>query len=832
VIYPENFEIKIGMAKIREIVSGFCLFEPGRNEIYNLEFSSDPVFVESRLNEVWEFCRIIRSDAEFPIENFIDISPALAKARIEGRFLEEFELVNLKKALDAVRAIVQFLKRDEKNTYPALKNMAADVKVFPVVQDRLNQLISKQGTIRDNASPTLSEIRNELRRKEGAISKLLGRILEKARKDGIVEEDAALSVRNGRSVIPVAAGLKRRLSGYVHDESATGKTVYIEPAEVVEANNELRDLENREKREIVKILIEFTDFIRPYIDELRISHLFLAKIDSIRARARFSINIAANLPGISNNPELEWNQAIHPLLFISFRSGGREKDIIPLDIKLDRKSRMLVISGPNAGGKSVCLQTVGLLQYMFQSGFLVPAEESSVFGIFDSIFLDMGDEQSIEDDLSTYSSHLLNMKAFLKNSNEKSLILIDEFGSGTEPSLGAAIAESVLESLNIAGVFGVITTHYTNLKHFAASTEGMINGAMLFDIQHIRPLYKLSIGKPGSSFAFEIARKIGLPGDILKTAEDKVGQEHVDFDKHLKDIIRDKKYWENKRQKIRINEKRLDELVQRYDSELGDSDKLRKKIINEARIQAENLLADANRKIENTIREIKEAEAEKEKTKKIRNEFNSFRERLSQNDEKEDIREETEHLKQKIEELRRRSERIRKRSKSQEKQKTKEKPDTSIRKGDKVLLKGQDVPGEVIHLKGEKAEVVFGTIKTRVSTDTLTKIPDDEFQRNYKPKSRKPELSDWSIGTRKLHFSPDIDVRGKRADEALGIITEFIDEAIMVQSQNLRILHGKGNGILRELIRQHLSALDVVEWYGDEHAERGGAGITLVKLSS
>lgn len=831
-IYPDSFEQKIGMAKIREIVSGYCLFDPGREEIHKLEFSIDPEFVERNLQEVEEFRKIILSNTEFPIDNFIDISPALTKAKVEGRFLEEFELVNLKKALDSVRAILSFLKKDEKNQYPALKKLASEVKMFPMVQDRLSQLISKQGTIRDSASPALRDIRNEVRRKEGSISRMLNKILEKVRKEGIVDEDATLSIRNGRSVIPVPASYKRRLSGYVHDESATGKTVYIEPSEVVEAHNELRDLENREKREIVRILVEFTDFIRPYIEELKLSHIFLARIDSIRARARFAVDIGASLPHISEKPEIEWNNAVHPLLFLSYRSGGREKEIVPLDIKLDNNSRILVISGPNAGGKSVCLQTVGLLQYMLQAGFPVPAEDSSVFGIFESVFLDMGDDQSIEDDLSTYSSHLLNMKTFVKNTDEKSLILIDEFGSGTEPSLGAAIAESVLENLNERGVFGVITTHYTNLKHFAASADGMINGAMLFDIQQIRPLYKLSIGKPGSSFAFEIAKKIGLPFEILKAAEDKVGQEHVDFDRHLKDIIRDKKYWENKRQRIRINEKRLSELVQRYDTELSDTDKLRKKIINEAQAQAETMLAEANRKIENTIREIKEAEAEKEKTKKIRGDFNQFREDVHHDQMKDSIKEETEELRKRIEEVRKRNEKIKSRQGEKEKKKQKEKLDHVIREGDKVLMKGQDVAGEVINLKGGKAEVVFGSIKTRVNAGSLVKIPEEEYEKNYKPKSRKSELSDWSIGTRKLQFSPDIDVRGKRADEALRIITEFIDEAIMVQAHDLRILHGKGNGILRELIRQHLSALDVVKWYGDEHVERGGAGITLVTLES
>ncbi|MCK4919775.1 MAG: Smr/MutS family protein, partial [Bacteroidales bacterium] len=625
---------------------------------------------------------------------------------------------------------------------------------------------------------------------------------------------------------------KRNLHGFIHDESATGKTTYIEPVEIVEANNEIRELEAKEKREVIKILIELTDFIRPYIDELKLNHIFLARIDSIRARAKFALNINAVLPNIRNHAEVEWRNAIHPLLLLSFRELNREKSVIPLDIQLDKKNRILLISGPNAGGKSVCLQTVGLLQYMLQNGFLVPAHESSVFGIFDSVFLDMGDEQSIEDDLSTYSSHLINMKMFSKNADDKSLILIDEFGSGTEPTLGAAISESILDNLNNSGVYGLITTHYTNLKHFASANEGLINGAMLYDTGLMKPLFKLVIGRPGSSFAFEIARKIGLSESILKSAESKIGKEQVDFDKALKDLIRDKKYWENKRSRIRVSEKRLAELVERYDRELGDTEKLRKTIIKEAKDKANSLLNDSNRKIENTIREIREAEAEKEKTKEIRKKLGEFKLEVNKAEKPDEKTVEAENLKKKIQELKQRDRQIQARNPRKKTENKIPLKETPIAEGDSVLMKGQDVPGQVLKITGKKASVAFGHLKTQVKIDQLERISSENFDNNFPHKSRKADLGDWDVSRRRIKFSPDIDVRGKRAEEALQAITDLIDEAIMVQAHDLRVLHGKGNGILRELIRQQLSATDVVEWYRDEHVERGGAGITLIKLIS
>lgn len=831
VIYPDNFELKTGIDKIRARVCSYCMYEPGRKEVMKLEFQTDPESIRLRLREVDEFKSIIASEKEFPVENFIDISNPLKKLKTQGRYLEEEELFSIKKLLDSIRAVLSFFKKDEEDAYPALKAMAEEVKFFPVVTDRLNSLMNKHGRIKDNASRELQDIRRELHSLEGSINKKLNRILAKAVREGLVDEDTSLAVRNGRTVIPVPSSNKRLIGGYVHDESATGKTAYVEPAEIVEANNGIRELEMREKREIIKILTEVTDFLRPYEEDLFHSHSFLAKIDSVRARAKFANSINAVFPRINNNPEVDWVNAIHPVLLLSFRESGREGEVVPLNLKLDKENRILLISGPNAGGKSVCLQTLGILQYMLQCGFLVPVSDRSNFGIFENIFLDLGDEQSIEDDLSTYSSHLLNMKYFAKNADERSLILIDEFGSGTEPTLGAAIAESVLESLNAAGVFGLITTHYTNLKHYASAQPGLINGAMLYDTGRMQALFKLVIGRPGSSFAFEIARKIGLPESILKSAEEKIGREQVDFDKALKDLIRDKKYWENKRQRIRVSEKKLSELVERYDSEFSDTEKIRKKIIKEAKEQAESLLAGANKKIENTIREIREAEAEKEKTRKVRKNLEEYKKEVDNIENNIDRKKsEAEDLKNKIRKMKARNEQIRKRDSLPKKKKPETKlQDTAIVVGDLVKMEGQDVNGEVLEIKGKNAFVAFGHLKTRVKLELLRKqIPSNKREG---PKA-KIKLGEWDVGKRRLRFSPEIDIRGKRADEALGIIAEFIDEAIMVQVHDLRILHGKGNGILRELIRQQLSAMDVVESFGDEHVERGGAGITVLKLST
>jgi DNA mismatch repair protein MutS2 len=825
VIYPQNFESKIGFDRIRELARNYCLFEPGRKIIDELEMLTDQEKLNLRLDQTEEFRRILTNGIDFPIDHFIDISRLLSKARIEGTFLEEFEVFDLRRALDSVKAILNFLKNDDKNLYPALKIMAKEVKLFPMVTERINNLLNKNGRIKDNASHELQNIRHELLSKQSSISKRLSAILRKAQSEGWVEEDATLAIRNGRPVIPVLATNKRRIAGYIHDESGTGKTAYVEPAEIVEANNELRELENAERREIIKILIIFTDFVRPYIEELIIAHSFLAEVDACRARAKLAVSINAVRPPLVDEPRILWENALHPLLKLSFREAGKEADVVALDIELNPQSRILLISGPNAGGKSVCLKTVGLLQYMYQCGFLVPVSESSRFGIFDRFFIDIGDEQSLENDLSTYSSHLLNMKYFIRYSDAHTLILIDEFGTGTEPMIGGAIAEAVLENLNDSGSFGVITTHYTNLKHFAASADGIINGAMLFDTEKIRPIFKLAIGRPGSSFAFEIARKIGLPEEILQKAKDRVGQDHIDFDKHLRDIIRDKKYWENKRDRIRVSEKRLGGLVEQYDKELNDSEKLRKRILQEAKQKASEILAGANKQIENTIREIREADADKLKTKEARQKLEDFRQEVEKIDQEKD------ELQKKLEDLKKREESlVSRRPKIIKKAAPKEKFDPLIKKGDYVMMTGQDTPGQVLKVSGKKYLVAFGNIQTSVEADKIAKISPEKHKQLAKKVYTVSNLGDWNIGERKLSFSPEIDLRGKRADEALQILSDFIDEGIMVQRRELRILHGKGNGILRELIRQQLKVNRLVEWFGDEHIERGGAGITLVRL--
>jgi len=827
VIYPGNFEFKTGFDRIREHVKSFCLYEPGRKVIDDLQLLQNLNDITECLNQVEEFRQIVSEGIDFPVDHFIDLSGSFHKARIDGTFLEEDEVLNLRLFLESIRNILSFLRRDDKHRFPALKLLARDVKFYPAVLDRINHILNKNGKLKDNASKELENIRKEISGKQTAINRKLNNILRRAQSEGWVEEDAILAIRNGRPVIPVPANYKRRIHGYIHDESGTGKTVYIEPAEVLETNNELRELEIAERKEIIRILVDFTRFLRNYLYELQYDHDFMASIDSCRARALFALSVNAILPQVSAQPGILWHNAYHPILLLTFRAAGKEKEVIPLDIELNQRNRILVISGPNAGGKSVCLQTVGLLQYMLQCGFLVPVSEDSKFGIFNDFFIDMGDEQSIDNDLSTYSSHLQNMKFLIRSANSKTLALIDEFGSGTEPMIGGAIAETVLGRVNDLGCFGVVTTHYTNLKHFAASAEGIINGAMLFDTQKIQPLFKLAIGRPGSSFAFEIARKIGLPEDILNMAKERAGQDNIEFDKHLRDILRDKKYWEIKRQKIRISEKRLAELVEKYDNELNDTERLRKKILLEAKQKADELLASTNKQIENTIREIREAEAEKEKTRIARQKLEEFKQEVTK---AEDIKQDD--LKRKFEELRVRERVLEKKHILIKKTSSRPnlKDDTVIHPGDYVVMKGQETPGEVIEITGKKYSVAFGDIQTRVKLEQIEKISRERYRELSGPRKSRIDLGDWNIGLRKLNFRADIDLRGKRANEAVQMLTEFIDEAVMVQVRDLRILHGKGNGILRELIRQQLKANNIVEWFGDEHADRGGSGITLVKL--
>jgi len=824
-VYPENFESKIGFDKIRELLKGRCLSNLGHELVDEISFSSDFAQLTDDLSLVSEFVVIIQEMENFPTSYYFDLREALAKIRIEGRFLEIDELFDLKRSLDTISGIVRFLKQTKDDQFPCLKRLLTAVQVYPYVISRIDSILNKYGKIKDNASPELAKIKKDLQSKQSGVSKRLQSILRKAQEDGLVEDDASVAMRDGRAVIPVASALKRRLNGIVHDESATGKTSYIEPAEVVELNNEIRELEYAEKREIVKILTVFSNDIRPYLPDLLQSYEFLGKIDFIRAKAIYSIDINGIKPYLENICQLDWEGAVHPLLMLALRRENRK--VVPLNIRLTPKKHILLISGPNAGGKSVCLKTVGLLQYMLQCGLLIPIRQTSAAGIFDKLFIDIGDEQSIENDLSTYSSHLMNMKFFLKNSNEKTLVLIDEFGTGTEPMLGGAIAESILGQLNEMKTFGVITTHYTNLKHFASSSEGIENAAMMYDSSKMEPLFQLDIGKPGSSFAFEIARKIGLPESILQDATEKIGKDHINFDKHLRDIVRDKRYWETKREKIRKVEKSLDDLAGKYETDLSQLDKQRKEILSKARQEADQVLSEANKRIENTIREIRESQADKEKTKLIRAKLTEFKQEIEDNSTVQD-----DQINQKIQRLKEKeSQRNQKRT---EKRPVAEKEKVVIadewKPGDRVLMTGNQTIGEILELNEKNAVVAFGQLRTSVSRDKLKRITGNEAKKIQRTYNQTMSNINKGMNEKRLNFKTEVDVRGQRTEEAIQIIQSFIDDAIMLDFSELRILHGKGNGILKEMIRNYLKSEPAVKSCRDEHIQFGGAGITVVEI--
>ena len=831
-IYPQNFEQKIGFDQIRQLLKDKCLSTLGEERVNEMNFSDHFEEVDELLNQVAEFVRIIQEEDNFPDQFFFDVRPSLKRIRIEGMYMDEQELFDLRRSLETIRDIVRFLQRNDEEEsdcpYPSLKKLAGDITVFPQLITKIDGILNKYGKIKDNASTELSRIRRELANTMGSISRSLNSILRTAQSEGYVDKDVAPTMRDGRLVIPVAPGLKRKIKGIVHDESASGKTVFIEPAEVVEANNRIRELAGDERREIIRILTEFSNTLRPSIPEILQSYEFLAEIDFIRAKSHFAIQTNSIKPSLENEQLLDWTMAVHPLLQLSLAKHG--KKVVPLDIELNLKRRILIISGPNAGGKSVCLKTVGLLQYMLQCGMLVPMHERSHVGLFGSIFIDIGDEQSIEDDLSTYTSHLTNMKIMMKNCNERSLILIDEFGGGTEPQIGGAIAEAVLKRFNIKGTFGVITTHYQNLKHFAEDHEGVVNGAMLYDRHLMQALFQLQIGNPGSSFAVEIARKIGLPEDVIADASEIVGSEYINADKYLQDIVRDKRYWEGKRQTIRQREKHMEETIARYQAEMEELQKSRKEIIRQAKEEAERLLQESNARIENTIRTIKEAQAEKEKTRLVRQELADFREsidNLTSKEQEDKIARKMEKLKEK-----------QNRKKEKKQNGTKEQPAvqqtpkaTPITEGCPVRIKGQSSVGEVLEINGKNAVVAFGSIKTTVKTERLERsnaVP--QKQESAKSSFVSNQTQD-SMYEKKLNFKQDIDVRGMRGDEALQAVTYFVDDAILVGMSRVRILHGTGTGILRTLIRQYLQTIPGVRHFADEHIQLGGAGITVVDLA-
>ena len=845
-IFQLIMEEKLGFTAIRTLLRGNCLCQLGWERVGEMTFMTDAVEINRQLSEVREFRKLREEAEELPLEFFFDVRQGVARLKLKGTHMEEQELFELMRCLQTIGSFKEVvndsddenendkddlspqpsaLSLNEMSRYPTLWALAKDVFEYPDVSRRISQILDKYGHIKDSASSALFHIRGELKKAAGSVSQTLNSILRKAQQEGLIEKDVTPAMRDGRLVIPISPSMKRKISGIVHDESATGKTLFLEPTAVVEANNRVRELEAEERREIIRILCEVSDEIRPYADGILESMKFLGEIDFIQAKAQLAREFDAIEPEVLPYPHIDWVQARHPLLRNSLRR--QNKEIVPLDIILrgeksevkgDSKipsGHLLIISGPNAGGKSVCLKTVGLLQYMMQCGLSVPMRENSTMGVFNSIMIDIGDEQSIEDDLSTYSSHLLNMKKMIKASNDKVLLLIDEFGTGTEPQIGGAIAEAVLKQFWERKAWGVITTHYQNLKHFAEDHPGVINGAMLYDRHEMKALFQLQIGRPGSSFAIEIARKTGLPEEVISDASEIVGQDYIQSDKYLQDIVRDKRYWEQKRQTVHQREKDVEKTITRYESNIEEIDKERKAILRRAKEQAEELLREANRKIENTIREIREAAAEKERTRQLREDLNDFRNEVREID----TTEKDAAIEKKMQQILARRERKAKRK--QEKA-----------SGAKVQGQGQGQsqeppkpqelsPIEKLMKKFNEGDTSFDVKVTQKST--IAAMADAE-------RAKKSSMTRKVIEEHTRNFSHEIDVRGLRGDEALLKVQHFVDDAILIGVSQVRILHGKGNGILRSLIRDYLNALPNVLSCRDEHVQFGGAGITVVEL--
>ncbi len=832
-ISPTNFEQKIGFDRVRAEVEELCssvaavrkLRDQQLLDCYHLSELTD------RLCRVDELREVLSSEGGFPSGEFVDISTIVAKTRVVGAFLETEEIVALRTALDTVAEVVEFFTSKEEGRYPVLRATAAEVATFPHITGHIDTIIDRFGEVRDNASAELYNIRRQIRSRQGEAGKRLRAILAEAQGAGIVESDATVSIRDGRAVIPVLSNNKRKINGLIQGQSATGRTYYVEPMEVVEINNELRELEYAERHEVVRILTAFTEWIRGEVDQIERSGDYLTTMDMIRAKARWAVEMNCVKPIISTEGRLELRKARHPLLQRNLEREGRE--LVPLDILLDRERRIAVISGPNAGGKSVCLKCVGIVQYMFQCGFLIPALENSELPVFDSLFIDIGDQQSIDNDLSTYSSHLLNMKTLLQNATDRSLVLIDEFGSGTEPVIGGAIAEAILEQLVERGTYGVITTHYSNIKFYASNTNGISNGAMMFDVGAIRPLFRLEMGTPGSSFAVEIARRIGLPESIIKTASDKAGSDRIDLERQLREIARDRRYWEQKRDRIRITDRRVEQIEADYAERLAQIKAERAEIIRAAKAEAQKIVADANKQIENTIKVIRESQAEKELTRLARKELDEFKETMERNSAEDAER--NRKFDAEMERVKRRQERRRERAAQNksgaavEEQPMKPTPTKEITAGCKVRLAGQSVVGEVQSVKGKRAVVAFGQILSTVEKAQLTVISSSEYKSQTRPQTARTVVS-VDVSARKLNFRDNIDVRGMRVDEALDAVQNFVDDAIMVGVGMVSILHGKGSGALKEEIRRYLRTVPSVSSFADEHADRGGAGITVVKL--
>ena len=829
-IYPANFEQRIGFDRIREQVMSLCSMQSAREVIASEGFSTARREVEQRLVLADEMRVVISMEYGADIGEQEDIAFIVDKIAVEGSYITEMEAATLLRSLKSASSMVEFILSRKEGLYPNLRRITLGVGTYPDLQRAIDRVVDEKGEVRSSASPELQDIRRAIREHEGMVAKRLQQVLQRAKASGIVEADAMLSIRDGHAVIPVSAANKRKIAGFIHDESATGRTFYVEPVEVVELNNELKELEYAEKREIVRILTELTAVLRLDVEGLARIEEYLTRMDALRAKARWALENGATRPIISTEGRLLLREARHPLLQQTLRA--QHKAIVPLNMELNTERRILVISGPNAGGKSVCLKTTGLLQYMVQCGFLVPVLENSEFPLFRSLMIDIGDQQSLENDLSTYSSHLVNMKAMLAEASEHTLILIDEFGSGTEPTIGGAISESILEHFVECRSYGVITTHYANIKYFASRNEGVANGAMAFDVKNIQPLFSLEMGKPGSSFAIEVARKIGLPETIVRKAMDKAGEDHINLEKQLREIARDKRYWAEKRDRIRQTDRKVEQLEQTYTDRLQDIKEERRRILESARKEAEELITNANRTIENTIRTIRESQAEKELTRLARKELVSFAEGVDNSDKSAD-----ERIEREMERLARRRERREKRAEEREqnggvieKPQPEPKPQV-IEVGSKVKLEGQATPGVVQQIKGKKAQVAFGQMMIMVELSRLSVVSSSEYRAATRPVAARTVVS-VDIRERKLNFRDTIDVRGMRAVEALEVVQDVVDDALMVGVGGVTILHGKGTGALQQEIRRYLRSIPEVESAKDEHADRGGAGITVVRFKT
>ncbi|MDD4064527.1 MAG: Smr/MutS family protein [Bacteroidales bacterium] len=831
-IYPAGFEQKIGFDRIREMLAHLCMSTSGRDLADQIHFLTDPSVLVPELDRTAEMREICLFEQKFPESGYEDTLSFLRQMEVQPSFYPDVpSMVRLQTALTTVRSVLHFFAETKEGAYPELKALCAPVSFFPAILQRLDKLLDRYGNIRDNASAQLAEIRSSLKSKEQQVQRKIHAILKQAQEQGVTDPEASVSVREGRMLIPVPAANKKKIEGYICDESASGKTVFIEPAEVVNLNNQIRELGFAEQREILVILRDFAGFLQPYIPDLIIQAELLAKVDFLRAKARAALRMEAGKPVVAQETGLFLLKARHPLLEPALKKEG--KSIVPLTLKIDTAKRILLISGPNAGGKSVCLKTVGLLQYMFQCGLLIPASETSEFSIFESLFLDIGDEQSLENDLSTYSSHLLNMREILNHADDRSLILIDEFGAGTEPAAGGAIAEALLEQWEQRGAYGVITTHYTNLKFFATTSKGVLNGAMQFDVQHIRPLFKLETGVPGNSFAFELARKMGLPQELIRKAQEKAGAGFVETERYIRNIARNRRKWEEKVARIKQTDKTLENITDKYQAELTEIRSLRKKMLEQARADALKIVDSANKKVENTIKEIRESQAEKEKTKLAREDLHHFKESLT----KDNADPQEDKITRKMEQLRKRKEASEKRKKIKKETSQgikKDTPQGDLQKppgpGDKVKTADGAIVGEILRIKGKKAGVGTGQIITWVDLTGLQKISQNEYRTYNKTVRSSREAIPDSVASRRLSFSSRLDVRGMRSDEALQEVSRFLDDAFMTGAVRLEILHGTGTGVLKTEIRKFLKNVPGVVSFQDEHIERGGAGITIVLL--